>query len=138
MKHVRRLAAAIVALVFTLVTVSPVSAAPLIDFGPALPPFTPTYDISFPPEAVGELGCSSGIVFGNFTDLDQDDDTLRVYGITANDVPVVEYPAVRAWGTFIVVVPGHRNLINLVAYDEDGNRTAHRGAYMLSNGTCTD
>ena len=103
MKSLRRLGAAIAALVFTVMTMSP-----------------------------------AGIVFGSFTDPDQNDATLRVVGITANDEPAIEYPAVRAWGTFIVVIPGHGNHVNLVAYDEDGNKAVHRSLYMLRDGSCVD
>lgn len=134
MKNSRRLTALLAALVLTFVTAAPASAAP--SFGPSLPPFGPTYDISFPPHPIGELTCTNGILIGNFGDLDQDPATLRVYGITANDFPAVEYPAYRAWGTFIVYVPGHRNQVNLVAYDADGNRTYHRSAHMRADGSC--
>ena len=138
MKSLRRLGAAIAALVFTVMTMSPASAAPRVNIGPVPPPLIPTIDVSFPPVAVGELQCSNGIVFGSFTDPDQNDATLRVVGITANDEPAIEYPAVRAWGTFIVVIPGHGNHVNLVAYDEDGNKAVHRSLYMLRDGSCVD
>ena len=69
MKSPRHLASALVVLVFTVMTMAPASAAPRISFRPVPPPYLPTIDVSFPPVAVGELHCSGGIVFGNFTDM---------------------------------------------------------------------
>lgn len=137
MKSLRHLASALIVLVFTVMTMSPASAAPRITLGPVIPPFPPPVDISFPPVAVGELHCSNGVVFGNFSDPDQDDATLRVVGISAGE-PGVEYSAVRAWGTFIAVIPAAGNHVNLVAYDKDGNRAVHRSLYMLEDGSCRD
>ncbi len=137
MSHLRCLSAVVVA-ILTMATVAPASAAPHIDINPRpVPGWSPVIDISLPPQSVGNLGCSNGIVFGNFTDLDQDDDTLRVYAIAENDGwPLIYYPTVRVWGTFMAVVPGHGGMINLVAFDADGNKASHYPTRMRQDGSC--
>ncbi len=100
--------------------------------GPTLPPT--------PPRRVGEnVQCHNGVVMGNFTDLDQDDDTLRVYGIVDADAPEILYPAVRAFGMWMFVSPYDGGTqVNLVAFDDHGFRTNHRAMLMWGDGTCVD
>lgn len=139
MQTVRRVIA-VAAATMVLASTQPVAAAPTIPLpGPSIPGIPGPELPPTPPVPVGEMTCWHGFVFGDFTDLDQDDETLRVYGISADDGdPIIEYPAFRAWGKWAVYLTTEHNQINLIAYDDDGHKVGYFPRWMMPDGSCVD